>query len=453
MVLQDGPDEVRAERMFRRLLESQAEAIVIVDGDGEIVIVNEQAERMFGYRRDELLGQRIELLIPRRLREAHVSQREGYTAEPHTRTMGMGFDLTACHRDGSEFPVEVSLSTLEVEDGVLITSRISDITERKRGEASLQEAEERFRLAFEHAPIGMAIVGLDGRLSRVNRALCEITGYDEERLLSVTLGDITHPDDVELDADKNQELLAGASRSYRTEKRHVNASGHTIWTNVSVSLVRDSRDQPRHFIVQLEDISGRKLMEERLRRLADFDPLTGVRNRRQFERDLDLQVGNCQRYGEDAALLMIDLDDFKHVNDTYGHRIGDDLLKAVAAAIRKRLRSTDTVGRLGGDEFAVLLPGIGEAKAATVAEDLRRCIKAVTVPVSGTILRSSASIGVAHIDEHVSDKETALSRADDAMYADKRAAQRSLSALGARPRDPRIDATNYPSVRRATRSK
>ena len=434
--------------MFRRLLESQAEAIVIVDGAGEIVIVNEQAEKLFGYGRDELLGQRIELLIPSRLRGGHVAQREAYTAHPHTRPMGTGFELTARRHDGSEFPVEVSLSTLETEDGILITSRVSDITARKQAEADLQEAEERFRLAFDHAPIGMAIVALDGAFRRVNHALCEITGYEEHSLLGFTMDDITHPDDLDLDADKHRELLAGTIRSYRTEKRHVNASAETIWTNVSVSLVRDGHGEPLHLIVQVEDISVRKQMEERLRRLADYDSLTGVRNRRQFERDLFLQVGNCRRYGEEAALLMIDLDHFKQVNDTYGHRVGDDVLKAIAAAIRQRLRSTDIVARLGGDEFAVLLPHVSAATAETVAKDLRRCIAAVTMDVSGTPVRPSASIGVAHIDRHVSDKEAVLSRADDAMYAQKRAteARQSLKAEQQKPPARSIRAAYYPSA-------
>jgi diguanylate cyclase (GGDEF)-like protein/PAS domain S-box-containing protein len=410
-----------AERMFRRLLETQAEAIVIADGDGRIVIVNEQAESMFGYSRDELLGTRVEMLIPEQLRERHVHERSEYSAHPHTRPMGIGMDLAARRKDGTEFPVEVSLSTLTTNDGPLITSRISDITARKRAEAALQEAEERFRLAFDHAPIGMAIVLLDGRMTRVNEALSEITGYEEHALLGLELDALAHPDDGALDAAKNEQLLAGTIRSYRIEQRLINAAGETLWTNVSVSLVRDAGGRALHYIVQIEDISSRKLMEERLRRLADFDSLTGVRNRRQFERDLFRQVANCRRYGEEAALLMIDLDDFKRINDTYGHRVGDDVLKAVAAAVRQRLRATDTVARLGGDEFAVLLPHVSAAKAAAVAEDLGRCIGAVTVQAGGRSLRPSASIGVAHIDENVASKDAVLSSADDAMYAEKRA--------------------------------
>jgi diguanylate cyclase (GGDEF)-like protein/PAS domain S-box-containing protein len=343
--------------------------------------------------------------------------------------MGTGFDLVARRRDGSEFPVEVSLSTLETEDGILITSRISDITARKQAQDALQEAEERFRLAFDCAPIGMAMVAPDGVLTRVNHALCEITGYDEGDLVGSNALDFRHPDDVELDEDPRRELLAGTIRAYRIERRYMKTAGEPIWTNVSVSLVRDARGQPIHYIVQVEDITARKQMEERLRRLADFDSLTGVRNRRQFERDLSRQVGNCQRYGEQAALLMIDLDDFKPVNDTYGHRVGDEMLKAVAWAIRNRLRSTDTVGRLGGDEFAVLLPHLSPAKATTVAEDLKRCIKLVSVPVPGAALTASASIGVAYIDEHVTSPDAALALADDAMYAQKRAAAPPCSGV------------------------
>ena len=411
----------RALRMFQGLLESQAEGIVIVNGDGVIVIVNKQAETLFGYTREELLGERIEILIPQRFRAGHTSQRRGYVDSPHTRAMGIGLDLTARRKDGTEFPAEVSLSTLETDEGILVTSRISDITLRKQAETRLREAEEHFRLAFEQTPIGMAIVALDGHFERVNQALCEITGYEEQWLLGSTMYEIAHPDDADLEADKVQELLAGAIRSYRAEQRQINASGHSVWTNLSVSLVRDAKGVPLHFIAQMEDISGRKLMEDRLRRLADYDSLTGVRNRRQFERDLFLQVGSCKRYAEEAALLMIDLDNFKQINDTYGHKVGDDVLKAVAAAIRKRLRSTDTVARFGGDEFAVLLPHVSAAKAHAVAEDLSTCIASVTVRVSSGKLSPTASIGVAHIDQSVSSKEAVLSDADDAMYAHKRA--------------------------------
>jgi diguanylate cyclase (GGDEF)-like protein/PAS domain S-box-containing protein len=412
--------------MFRELLEAQAEAIVIVDARGEIVLVNARAEEMFGYKREELLGQRIEILIPRSARRRHEGLRHGYSAEPHTRPMGIGLDLRAARKDGTEFPAEVSLSTHETAEGRLITSRIIDITARKQAEAALLEAEERFRLAFENAPIGMALVGIDGSFLRVNRAMSEITGHGRDALLERRLHDLAHPDDLDADVEKLDDLLDGRIRSFRSEKRRVNASGETVWATLSVSLVRDLDGQPLHFIAQLEDISERKLMEDRLRHLADYDSLTGVRNRRQFEHDLSMLIDRCQRYGEEGAMLMLDLDGFKAINDTYGHRVGDDVLKAVATAIRRRLRSTDTVARLGGDEFAVLLPHVSKSKAAAVADDVSACIRDVTVMVGVHALHPNASIGVATIDRHTRSKDPVLIEADRAMYAHKRAAARHV---------------------------
>ena len=413
-----------------QLLEAHADAIVIVDIAGEIVAVNSRAEELFAYPRAELVGQRVELLVPSARRDAHRGHRKSYSTGPHSRPMGVGLDLYGRRRDGTEFPCEVSLSRLVTEAGTLITSTIIDVTPRKRAEAALREAEEHFRLAFEHAPIGMALVALDGSFMRVNRALCEITGFSGSELLARSLDELAHPDDVDVDLDQIHDLLAGRVNSYRVEKRQVNAAGQTVWTLLSVSIVNDGDARPLHFIVQLEDISERKLIEDRLRRLADYDSLTGVRNRRQFEQDLSAQIESCRRYGEQAALLMIDLDQFKQINDTHGHRIGDDLLKAIATAVRRRLRATDTVARLGGDEFAVLLAHTSGARAVSVAADLERCMAAVTVHADGASVSVEASIGIAQLDQEVSSKDAIMAAADDAMYARKRSRDRTHRLVG-----------------------
>jgi diguanylate cyclase (GGDEF)-like protein/PAS domain S-box-containing protein len=303
--------------------------------------------------------------------------------------------------------------------GGLAVSR--DITPRKRAERDGHHAQEHFELVFEQAPIGMALLAPDRRWVRVNSALLAITGYELEVLLAKTLAEVTHPDDLSIDRDHARQLLAGQIRDYQMEKRFFHAEGHVISTKLSVSLVRDQQGSPLNFIAQIEDITERKRMEERLRHLADHDPLTGLRNRRLFERDLSMQVGRCRRYGERAALLVIDLDGFKQVNDVYGHKTGDDLLKAVSYALEQRLRGTDLVARLGGDEFAVLLCHTDWEAASTVAEDLRRLIADCHAPAAGSQVSTGASIGVARIDGDVVNDEAVLIEADRAMYVAKQA--------------------------------
>ncbi|HWX97319.1 MAG TPA: diguanylate cyclase [Solirubrobacteraceae bacterium] len=321
-------------------------------------------------------------------------------------------------------PLRVSAPAAAAEGETVVAGGLAvvlDVTERRRSDELVPHPKGDFAEVFERAPIGTGLLDLDGRWLLVNRALCEITGYTLDELIGRRFDGIVHPDDAYNDAEQRTQLLAGELSAFQIEKRYFDAAGETVSAIFSVSLVRDPDGAPLHFIAQLQDISARKELEEHLRHLADHDPLTGLRNRRLFEHDLRLQVARSQRYGEQAALMVIDLDDFKRVNDEHGHAVGDRTLRAVARALTRRLRQTDLVARLGGDEFAVLLPHVDGEAASVVAESLTRVVPTCGVDVGDDLLHPSASVGFAIIDNRTASAEQVLVEADREMYAVKRA--------------------------------
>ena len=414
-----------SERKFRALLESAPDAIVIVDWHGHIQLVNAQAERIFGYDRDDLVGQNVAELIPGRLRGAHREHLRGYLGAAHPRPMGSDLELLGRRSDGSEFPVEISLGPLQTDQGLLVSAAIRDITARRRAESALRAAEERFRTAFEAAPVGMALMALDGRLLKVNGAMCDIVGHAREQLEGNHVSAIVHHDDGAADAAEVARLLAGPESRYRAERRYIHAAGHVVPVDLSVAVVRDGDGAPLHLLAQANDITERKRFEGQLQYLADHDPLTGSFNRRRFEQELERELDRVARYSGGGAVLAIDLDHFKYVNDTLGHAVGDELIARVAALFRERLRSTDTFARLGGDEFAVILPGVGRDEAVTVAEGLLTALREYgRTGLShdrGHPRRVTASIGVAVFEERAMSGEEKLVEADIAMYDAKEA--------------------------------
>jgi diguanylate cyclase (GGDEF)-like protein/PAS domain S-box-containing protein len=406
-----------ARELFETAFSAAPLGVALIGLDGRFIRVNGALCEMLGRSEDELVGSTSRSLT-------HPDDLEA-TARAFAHLTQNGSPISVQKRylrpDGEVVWAATRGTTVTRPDGEPshIVSHFQDITATKQAEQLSVQAHRRFETAFADAPIGMALVAPDGQFIRVNRTLCDLVGYSEEQLSDLTFQAITHPDDLDADLDHVGRLLDGEADRYTMEKRYVTAQGRPIWVNLSVSIVRDDAGQPLHFISQLEDISERKRLQESLQHLADHDPLTELWNRRRFEEELRRQIDRCQRYKERATLLILDLNGFKPINDTYGHKAGDELLQGIADALRRRLRVTDCIGRLGGDEFAVILANVSPDRAARTAVDLKAavalsCVSAGTVPVAVT-----ASVGLAAIDEDTVEPADVLHRADLAMYAAK----------------------------------
>ncbi|MGA8219167.1 MAG: EAL domain-containing protein [Solirubrobacterales bacterium] len=318
----------------------------------------------------------------------------------------------------------------------------------RRTTKDLGAAEERFRRAFDDSHVGMALVSTGGRFQRVNRALCGIAGYGEAELLGKTFGEITHPDDVDTDLDALRELIDGGRYGYRTEKRYLHADGHAVWISLNVSPVYDSEGAVSYLLSQIEDIADRKESEERLTRQALHDSLTGLPNRTLFADRV--RMASSRRAARGYAIVYLDLDGFKLVNDTLGHAAGDQVLIEVARRLERLLRAGDTLARLGGDEFALLCEEVGDEQVRVIAD---RVIDTMADPieVQGRSIMQAASIGIAlySADGTPTEPDEMLGDADLAMYRAKAAGKSRYAVFETWMRTGRTDQTGLESELRA----
>ncbi|HTN22786.1 MAG TPA: diguanylate cyclase [Solirubrobacteraceae bacterium] len=420
-----GGDEVESERRFiAAVLESLGEGVIASDERGELRIVNAAARR-FGESTDtlalELLAERgqlhlaatgapvakDDLPLPRALRGEDVADEEYLAGDLAGERRWL---VLAGH------PIAASSGAR----GAIMTIR--DVTEQRLAQAASLEAQARFQVAFDHAPVGMGIAGLDGRFWSANLALAKLTGWRLEQLRSATLESLLHPDEVESSAAGLQALAEGSTAVHVTEKRLLHADGHEIWSAVHVAVIRDGAGRPQHLLLQLQDLTERRREEERLRTLSDRDELTLLLNRTGFARELRRHAARVERYGTDGGVLMIDVDGLKAINAAIGRGGGDDVLRRLAIAIESRVRRSDFAARIGEDEFAVLLPRGGASSLMALADDL---LERLDHAQAGSADRIGApitvSMGAAVFGAGATEADTVLQRAATAMAAASRA--------------------------------
>ena len=420
-----------ASKGYRTAFDSAPIGIAFVSPAGRWLQVNRALCRLVGYSEEQLLELNISDLTHPDDLEATLDRTQQQVQGMHAESR---IEKRYLRADGTTVWVAVTSTLVRDAAGTALYSvaEIENINDRVHAQAALSEAEERFRRAFNDAPIGMGLVALDGRWLRVNQRLTEITGFSGAQLLASTFQDITHPDDVDIDVEHSRQLLAGEVRSYQMEKRYVRPDGESIWVMLSVSLVRGMDDEPLYFISQVENINERKRVERELTRLAEHDSLTGLLNRRRFQQELERERKRARRSHGRAAILYIDIDHFKRVNDTYGHKAGDDVLQSIARRLVLRLRDTDIIARLGGDEFAVLLLDLSSIEdARRIADEIRTAVRSEPVPVADTMVPVTISIGIATLGEGEGADDQVLIAADNAMFEAKRSGRDGVSLAAA----------------------
>ena len=253
----------------------------------------------------------------------------------------------------------------------------------------------------------------------VNPQLCAMLGYTESELTALTVKDISHPEDLDTTDELSQRLRSGSIASFKAEKRYLRKDGSVVWAGLTIAVKRDRDGRKLYDVSIVEDISARKEAEQCIRYLANHDALTGLPNRAHFTQLLAEASAAARRDRRRFAVLFVDLDRFKIINDSLGHEAGDAMLQAAAARLRGSVRASDVVARLGGDEFVVLLKDVAEASIASkVAGNV---LKALSEPVSiqGQDCTVSASIGICLHPDGEQEDQAVLRNADMAMYLAK----------------------------------
>ncbi len=413
------------EARYRAVSDTANDAIVTADSSGKIVHWNRSAQTLFGYPPDEAIGMELTRLMPQRLREHHsvgFAHWLGGTAAP---VLGGTVVLVGLHQDGREFPLEMSLAGWETEEGRFVTGVIRDISERKQAEASLRVA----ATAFESQE-AMVITDASQVILKVNQAFCRVTGYSETEAIGRTP---TLLKSGRQNKDFYQTMWDSINHSnyWQGEIWNRRKSGETYPERLAISAVLDEFGAVSNYVATFSDISLDKQAQDEIQQLAFTDTLTGLPNRRLLIDRLTQALAASARSQREGALLFIDLDNFKTLNDTLGHDIGDLLLQQVTQRLVACVREGDTVARIGGDEFVVLLQDLHEnppeaaVQVETVGEKILAALRQVYL-LTGYVHHTSASIGVALFGPQRESVDDLLKRADLAMYSAKTAGRNAL---------------------------
>ncbi|MDQ3705014.1 MAG: PAS domain S-box protein [Chloroflexota bacterium] len=409
----------RSEREYRGLFENAHDAILLLSIKDEIVLdANAAACKLFGFAQEELIGMPAVRLSGDSARISNADARwleNGGTLQ---------YEAVQYRKDGTEISLEITAAMVEYKGQRAYLRVKRDVTERKRAEEALRASEQKYRLLMEGATDSVVLIDRNGNYLEANDTACRTLGYTREEFLKLNMKQMVAPE--ELDARSLVEDRRAARKGLLVERTMLRKDGTRVMVEISSRLLDDGSVQ-----AIVRDVTERKRAEEALQVLATQDALTGLLNRHEMDRVLSEEATRCRRYGRSMSLVMIDIDHFKSVNDRYGHKVGDEVLRWIGGIFRDNVRSTDRVARYGGEEIAAILPETDDVEARLVAERFRSTVAAqpftYTTPDGEVVsIPITISLGVAELPSDAITADALLVAADNALYHAKRSGRNQV---------------------------
>jgi diguanylate cyclase (GGDEF)-like protein/PAS domain S-box-containing protein len=409
----------KSEQRLRQLIASALDAVVTIDGKSTIVEWNPQAEIIFGFTARQMIGrdfppsmleQQDYRMIQRLLARARNGQKK--TA------VRRRIETIARRANGYPFPIEMTIEQVGSGGEHLFTAFIRDISERKQSQHELEQRERRFRTIFEKSWSGVALLEADLRFSFAASSTANILGYNETDLIGAAMLDYVHPRERNAAQRLFESLAVTPTKEAHGELRFRHKNGSWVWLE---GFAQNLLHEPsvNAIVLNYRDVTQRRMTEKQLEYRAHYDALTGLPNRVLFRDRVVNGLAQAHRNRRSLAMMYLDLDHFKLVNDGLGHSFGDALLAAVASRLQRSLRASDTISRIGGDEFAILINDAGDSNAiASIARKLLDSL-AESFRVDDHDLYVTASVGISLYPSDGADVETLVKCADAAMYRAK----------------------------------
>ncbi len=424
--------------LARDVLEALPGAILLLDADGVIGDASQHLEELSGYALTDLIGQNIKKLLPRLSVDSTIfACTDSVLSTPPPIWTERDLGLLRC--DGSELVVDFKCARLNrdkrfstvvslAEAGEPNEHTSADLAKENQSSeieaavaAAIAQSEQRFRLAFEGNMAPMVFSSSAGVFLEVNESYCQMSGRTREELIGRDSKHFTYPEDIGISEEVNKRIVSGDADQVRYSKRFLHKNGRIVMAEVSICSARDENGKTLYFISSVRDITEERALATQLSYQALHDPLTGLANRALFDDRLVQAKSRVERHNELGAVLLLDLDDFKGVNDVFGHLIGDQLLVSIAKRFEKVTRTSDTICRFGGDEFLYLAEGLTSPDEAEKIAG--RLLTALDEPFTfdDVHLEQHASVGIVVWDSKSTNTNVELiQNADASMYEAKR---------------------------------